>query len=309
MRRPFHPLFWTLAQIGSRIRAHPPNGVEDPPLHLPPLETVWAPTRHGDVRVVVQRPALATPLPPDGALPPVVVHLHGGGFVNRHPEQDRHVARHLAARSGAVVLLPDYSTAPAVRYPRAEQEAADLVRWVVDAGPRYGWDGRRLVLSGVSAGAKLAINACQELSAAGRPKPVALMLVVPVTDVVHHDRTSGIRRPVIGPFFQRFVGWAYFPDIDRRHEVLASPRFDPGLVAALPPTLVLTAEHDTLAPEAAELVEALRADGVDVAAHEYPGLDHGFLSMRPVDVVRDALRRMSDFLATRLEPSTSGPGQ
>ena len=150
-RRPFHPLFWMLAQIGSRIRSHPPKGLEEPPLRLPRLETIWVPTRHGDVRVAVQRPSIERPLPADGALPPVVVHLHGGGFVNRNPEQDRHIARHLAARLGVVVLLPDYSTAPKARYPRAEDETADLVRWVTGAGAHYGWDGGRLVVSGVSA--------------------------------------------------------------------------------------------------------------------------------------------------------------
>ncbi len=312
MRRPFHPLFWILAQLGSRIRAHAPRGTEDPTRQLPPLETMWVPTRHGDLRTVLQRPAV-----PDrtGGRPPVVVHLHGGGFVNRHPEQDRHIARHLADELGAIVLLPDYSTAPRAVYPRAEEEVFDLVGWVM-TDQRYGWDGGRIALSGVSAGAKLAINACQQLHAAGLARPSALVLVVPVTDVVDNARTSAIRRPVIGPFFQRFVGWAYFPEIARRAETLASPRFDPTLAQALPATLVLTAEYDTLAPEADELVGVLRAAGVDVTHHEYPGADHGFVATKPVETIRDVLRRMADFLGPRLasppiaggmpEPGTPG---
>ena len=241
-RRSFHPLFWTLAQVGSRVRADPPGGIEDPVLELPDLRTISVNTRHGDLRVLVQYPpATAAPAATStahGSHPhsaaPVIVHLHGGGFVNRHPEQDRHIARHLAAQLGAVVLLPDYSTAPAAQYPQAEEETYDLVRWVRTGGRRHGWDGERLVLSGVSAGAKLALNACQQLRTAAQPAPLALMLVVPVTDLVRTDRTSSARRPAISPLVQRFVGWAYIPDIARRSEPLASPRLDPALGAAAP---------------------------------------------------------------------------
>jgi len=309
-RRTFNPLFWTLAQIGSRARSSAPATVEDPPLQLPELQAVSLPTRHGDVRVLVQRPApsqasaparttSSTPVAAPAAAP-VVVHLHGGGFVNRDPAQDRHIARHLAAHLGAVVLMPDYDTAPRARYPVAEEEVLDIVRWVTATGPSHGWDGGRLVLSGVSAGAKLAINACQQLHAAGETPPLALVLVVPVTDVVRTDRTSQIRRPAINARVQRFVAWAYFPDVRRRREALASPRLDPALAAAMPPTLVLTGEHDTLATEGAELVGVLRAGGVTVEHQQYPDADHGFIADEPVATVRDALRTMVSFLRPEL---------
>lgn len=307
-RRSFAPLFWTLTQLGSRVRAHPPGGVEEEALDVPALRTISVPTRHGDLRVLVQYPGASVTPPADPSdrtgprrAAPVIVHLHGGGFVNRHPEQDRHIARHLAARLGAVVLLPDYSTAPAARYPQAEEETYDLVRWVRTAGRRHGWDGGRLVVSGVSAGAKLTVNACQQLRAAAEPAPVAVMLVVPVVDLVRTDRTSSVRRPAISPFVQRFVGWAYLPDAARRSEPLASPRFDRALGAAVPTALVLTAAHDTLAAEGAALVDTLRAAGVDVTHHEYAGTDHGFIAQKPVSTIRDALGRMVDFLRPLLD--------
>lgn len=296
-RRTFQPLFWTLAQVGSRLRSRPPRGVEGPPLHLPEPETTSVPTRHGSIRALLQRPA-ADSAPPGPA--PVVVHLHGGGFVNRNPAQDLHIARHLAAHLHAVVVLPDYDTAPKVRYPVAEQQTHDVVRWVTRTGLEHGWDGTRVALSGVSAGAKLAIGACQQLRAAGEPGPRALALVVPVTDVVRTDRTSAVPRPAISPRVQRFVAWAYFPDVDRRREALASPRLDPALAGALPPTLVLTGEHDTLAPEGAELAALLRAGGVEVVHHQYPGADHDFIATEPLATVRDALARVVAFLGPHL---------
>jgi acetyl esterase len=226
---------------------------------------------------------------------PVVIHLHGGGFVNRYPEQDLHIARALAADLGATVLLPDYDTAPRVRYPVAEEEMFDIARWV-QASSDQGWDVEQLMLSGVSAGAKLAINICQQLHAAHLPLPQAVALVVPVTDMLRTDRTSPIRRPAISPTVLRFSGWAYFPDTARRGEPLASPRLDDMLADCMPPTLILTGEHDSLAADGAELAETLRQAGTLVVHHEFAGADHGFIAGRDVSTIRAALGHMTSFL-------------
>lgn len=293
VHRPLSPLFWALAQIGSRVRAVSPRGLPDTSMPLPAPTHLQIPTRHGFVRAVVQRPAVDSPESP------VVMQLHGGGFVNRYPEQDLHIARVMADRLGAVVVLPDYGTGPREQYPVAEEEAFDIARWL-QAETEAGWSGRRLLLSGVSAGAKLAINICQQLHEASLPAPVAVALVVPVTDVIRTDRTSGIRRPAISPFVQRFVGWAYFPDVARRQEPLASPSRDSALSEAMPPTLVLTGGDDTLAPEGAELATCLRNGGVHTEYHVFVGSDHNFIAGRDREVILEAIARITDFFAMHL---------
>ena len=293
VRRPVSPPFWALAQLGSRIRARSPRGLPAPSAPLPAPSEVRIPTRHGFVRTVVQHPSTSRP---DA---PVVMHLHGGGFVNRYPEQDLHIARAMADRLGAVVVMPDYDTGPRAHYPIAEEEAFDIARWV-QAQTDAGWSGDQLLLSGVSAGAKLSINVCQQLHAASLPAPVANALVVPVMDVIRTDRTSGIRRPAISPFVQRFVGWAYFPDVPRRQEPLASPSRDSALPDATPPTLVLTGGDDTLAPEGAELVARLRAGGVHTEHHVFIGADHGFIAGRDRAVIVESLNRLTEFFTTQL---------
>ncbi|GAA2003274.1 alpha/beta hydrolase [Nakamurella flavida] len=293
-RRPVRPVFWVLAQVGSRVRVKAPAALRPGPA-APPPETIRIPTRHGALRALVHRPAGA------GRATPVVVHLHGGGFVNRYPEQDSHIAGHLVTELGVTVVLPDYDTAPRVRYPVAEEEVFDVVRWVQQAD---GWDGARLLLSGVSAGAKLAVNACQHLRDTGGPGALGVGLFVPVLDVTRTDRTSVIPRPAIGPFVQRFVGWSYFPEVARQREPLASPCRDPHLARAMPPTVILTGEQDTLAPEGAELARTLRAGGVHVVHREYPGVDHDFMATARVDTARAALAELAAFFAARLDAAT-----
>lgn len=300
-RRSCNPVFRLLAEVGSRVRYVPSIAAPLTRDVLPPETALGVATRHGAVRVVVVRPDPRVA----AAAPPVVVQLHGGGFLNRYPEQDRHIARFLATRLGAVVVLPDYSTAPGARYPVAEEQMLDVTRWVRDSSEIHGWSGERLLLSGISAGSKLAINVCQQLHAAGEERPVAVSLIVPVTDMSRTDRRSSTPRPVISPFVQRLVAWAYFPDVERRREPLAAPRYDAALPAAMPPTLIQTGRLDTLAPEGADLARALQQGGVEVAHREYERADHGFYSSGPLERVEHVLTEITTFFASHLH---AGPG-
>jgi acetyl esterase len=299
-RRTFNPLFWVLAQAGSRLRPTPPAALDLTTENLPEPSTVGIPTRHGELRALIFGPPTHG-ADETGSMPPVVMHMHGGGFINRHPEQDRHIARFLAENLHAVIVLPDYDTAPKVRYPVAEEEMFDVARWIQHSGQVHGWAGDRLLLSGVSAGAKLAINVCQQLHAAGEPRPLAVALTVPVTDMSRTDRTSSIPKPEISPIVQRAVAWSYFPDVERRREALAAPRFDEALADAMPPTLVQTGELDTLAPEGAELARALDDAGIEALYRQYPDADHSFYSSEPVEKVRDMLTEITSFFLSRLD--------
>jgi len=298
-RRTFNPAFWALSSFGSRVRFTPSIAKSLTTAVLPEESSLSIPTRHGSVRAVVIRP----PAPSTGqvdVLPPVIMQLHGGGFLNRYPEQDRHLARYLAANLGAIVVLPDYSTAPKVRYPVAEEEMYDVARWLQASGEAHGWDGAHLLLSGISAGSKLAINVCQQLHADGERLPLAVSLIVPVTDMSRTDRTSISPRPVISPFVQRMVSWAYFPDAERRREPLAAPRYDASLPDAMPPTLIQTGEFDTLAVEGKELAHTLHAGGVETTYRKYPQADHGFYSSKPVERVNAMLTEITSFFSAHL---------
>lgn len=298
-RRRFNPAFWVLANLGSRVRYTPPIARSLTTAELPQEASLTIPTRHGALRAVLVRPP-ASPSRAD-ARPPVVMQLHGGGFLNRYPEQDRYLARYLATGLGAAVVLPDYSTAPKARYPVAEEEVYDVARWLQASGAAHGWDGTRLLLSGISAGAKLAINVCQQIHRHSGARPLAVSLVVPVTDMSRTDRTSPLLRPAINPFVQRLVAWAYFPDAQRRREPLAAPRYDPHLADAMPPTLIQTGEYDTLAPEGAELARVLQAAGVRTVYRQYEQADHGFYSSKPVDRVARMLTEITTFFHAQLD--------
>jgi acetyl esterase len=258
---------------------------------------IRVPTRHGMVRCLIYRPPAGAPLPGGIAGPPPVhVQIHGGGFFGRYPEQDEHIATYLASEVGAVVVSVDYDVTPQVQYPVAEEQCYDVAAWVHANAASSGWDARRISVGGASAGGKLAINVCQLAHTAGVFRPCALVAAYAVADVTRTDRTSAKPSASISPALQRLVNATYFVDASRHHEPLASPLYDEHLAAALPPTLILTGEYDTLAPEMDRLAEMLAAAGVPVVHRQFAQTDHGFTHGPPVARAREAIELIGDHL-------------
>jgi acetyl esterase len=245
---------------------------------------VSVPTRHGRVRCFVYQP-------PGGSERPRPVHLqiHGGGFYGRYPAQDEHIATYIASETGAVVVTVDYDVAPQVQFPIAEEQCYDVAAWIHQTAAVNGWDPNRISVGGHSAGGKLAINVCQLAHAGKAFRPCALFAAYAVADVTRTDRTSAKRNASISPAIQRLTNDTYFADATRRREPIASPRFDPNLAAALPPTLIVTGEYDTLAPEMDQLAEMLAAAGVPVVHRQFANVDHGFTHSPPVEIARAAI--------------------
>jgi len=253
---------------------------------------IRVPTRHGPVRCLVYRP------PAGEGPPPVHIQIHGGGFYGRFPAQDEHIANYLAADAGAVVIGVDYDVAPQAQFPVAEEECYDVAVWVHETGAVNGWDAGRISVGGFSAGGKLAINVCQLAHASGALRLRALVAAFAVADITRADRTSVKRNASISPWVQYVVRETYFADASRRFEPLASPRYDPDLASALPATLILTGEYDTLAPEMDQLAETLRAAGVPVVHRRFAQTDHGFTHSPPVEAAREAIGLIGDHLRT-----------
>lgn len=272
--------------------------------------TVTVPTRHGDLRTLVYAPTDddVARQSAAGQRPPVHLITHGGAFIIRVPAQEDNVARYLASEIGAYVVIPDYDTAPHVRFPVAEEQSYDAYRWVCENAARMGWDGRRVSVGGASAGGKLALNVALLAIDDGYQRPVALSSEYGVTDMTLPDasRTSDKPRPVVGPGLMKLVRETYFAGADLS-EPLASPALHPRL-ADLPPTLILTAEFDTLRHDSDALARELSAMGVAVTHKQFPGVDHGFTHAKPVETAREAITILGLHLAAAYaSPGTERP--
>jgi acetyl esterase/lipase len=262
--------------------------------------TVTIPTRHAAMPALVFAPTdadVAAQLAA-GRRPPVHLLTHGGAFITRYPREEGNVARYLASEVGCYVVIPDYLAAPQVRHPVAEQQCYDAFRWVREHAGANGWDGERVSVGGPSAGGQLALGVALQAIEAGVPVPVAVSSEYGVADMTRTSaqRTSQKSNPMVGPALMDLVLDTYFADVDTSSP-LASPLLHPRL-AELPPTLVLTAEYDTLRTESNDLAARLAALGVAVTHKEFAGIDHGFTHRKPVAACREAITMIGDHLAT-----------
>jgi acetyl esterase len=251
-----------------------------------------------DVDAAGVRARLYVPDGADGA--PVVVYLHGGGWVLGGLETHDGLCRLLADRSGCAVLAVDYRLAPEHPYPAAFEDLERAVDWLRGTGAaHHGLDATRLAIAGDSAGGHLAAAGARRARDRGEPY-VYQVLACPVID-------PGMRYPDLDAYGldrdeMRFFWDAFAPPgrVDREHPDLAPLNADP---AGLPPALVITAEYDVLRDEGETYAAVLACAGVPTVAVRYPGLNHNFLRKlalfdaaplavaQAADAVRRALRR------------------
>jgi acetyl esterase/lipase len=108
------------------------------------------------------------------------------------------------------------------------------------------------------------------------------------------QRISAKKRPVVPPPLAKLVRNTYFVGADLT-DPLVSPAYYPRL-AEFPPTLIMTAEFDTLRHEMNDLAADMTAQGVQVTHKQFAGVDHGFTHAKPVEVARESLQMIGEHL-------------
>src|SRR4051795_7565869 len=127
------------------------DDVQAAPIDKLPVDERWitVPADVGDVPVRIVRPAGA-----EGALP-VILYMHGGGWVLGNAGTHDRLVRELAVGVGAAVVFVEYDRAPEARYPVAIEQAYATARWITHEGQAEGLDASRLAIAGDSVGGNM----------------------------------------------------------------------------------------------------------------------------------------------------------
>jgi acetyl esterase/lipase len=83
---------------------------------------------------------------------PIIVSLHGGGFIRGDKRERANVGLRLA-REGFVVVVPSYRLGPTHQWPAGAEDVKLVLEWLALRAAAYGGDVRRVFVSGESAGA------------------------------------------------------------------------------------------------------------------------------------------------------------
>lgn len=261
----------------------------------------------GPVPVVVYRPDRR------GALP-VLVYLHGGGWVLGDTALVDPVCRALANRAGCLVVSPDYRLAPEHPYPVAAEECFAVIGWVARQAATIGADATRIAVGGDSAGANLAAAVALMSRDRGGPPLALQLLVCPALDhspgyPSYSENGEGY---VLTSASMRWFWQQYLGDTAGCPAAYAAPMLAADL-SGVAPAVIYTAEFDILRDEGEAYGDRLRAAGVPVEIRRYDGLTHGFFWMAGVvPAARDSLTDAGNALHRAFQPvdaAASGPSR
>jgi acetyl esterase len=254
----------------------------------------------GDVRVRIVRPIDAP-----GVLP-VVVYMHGGGWILGNAATHDRLVRELAAGSRAALLFVEYPNAPEAHYPVAIEQGYATAQWVVREGAGHGLDAGRMAVAGESVGGNMAAALTLMAKERADVRFVQTSMYYPVTDAAMD--TASYDEFAEGYYLTRkAMEWfwdAYTTDPAQRAEITASPnQASIEQLRGLPPTLLLVDEADPLRDEGEAYAAKLRAADVAVTTVRYDGVVHDFMllnAMSEAHGTRAAIAQATAFLRAAL---------
>jgi acetyl esterase len=307
---PIKPVLEPAAQAFADATANPPYLFDlDPAVGRKTVDEVQSPEREvpgtKKTPLMTETGVSLTIFQPSGASGPlpVILYIHGAGWVFGNDHTHGRLARELALGTQAAVVFVNYSLSPEVRYPVANQEIYAAAQWIVANGAEHGLDPSRIAVAGDSVGGNMAIALTLTAKQRGDVSFAGQVLFYPVTDASfdtgsYHQFAEGyfLRRDGMQWFWDQ-----YTTDPDQRAEITASPlRATVDQLAGLPPALVITAEADVLRDEGESYAVKLRAAGVPVAAVRYGGIVHDFVmlnALRDTRAAEAAITQAVGFLA------------
>ncbi|AGH51660.1 MULTISPECIES: alpha/beta hydrolase [Sphingomonadales] len=209
---------------------------------------------------------------------PLIVYLHGGGWVMGDLDTHDSTCRLLARQAGAILVAVDYRLAPEHPFPAAVEDAVAALRHVPEAVAGLGIETAGLAVAGDSAGATLALVAA--LALRDEATPSALALFYPAGDMGR--RTASMDEFSSGyPLTSSTLRWfrdLYLDDVALAGDWRASPARHPDF-GALPPTLILSVGHDPLRDDTIALAGRLKREVRGSEHRHLPDQMHGFLTL------------------------------
>ena len=230
------------------------------------------------VRLRVYRPKSVAPPTP------VLVWLHGGGYVAGRPEINDLCCGQYVHKLGITAVSVDYRCAPEHPFPAGLDDSYSALKWVVSHSQELGVDAKRIAIGGESAGGGLAASLIQLAHDRQEIKPAFQLLVYPMLD----DRTvlrTDLDDSCSVTWNQKSnrFGWESYLGKkcgagDVPEYAVPARRED---VSGLPRVWIGVGTVDVFHDEDMAYAERLKGCGVECEIYEVPGAFHGFDEFAP----------------------------
>jgi acetyl esterase len=251
-----------------------------------------------DVAAAGGRPPLRVYQPDTSQPLPVIVFVHGGGWILGSLDSADETCRRIARYSGCAVVSVDYRLAPEHPHPAAVVDVGRVLDGLaVLAGPEN-LDVSRIALAGESSGAHIAMAAA---IARGRHPDSGIRGLLLACPPVDRTLTTASWESYGDEFIPRRsqMSWMwdlYLGDHDEFLDGAPDPAADD--LTGLPPAIVLVAEYDPLRDEGIAIARRMRDEGVAVEVIVASGQIHPVIGLAPfVDACDRYLKQAATTLA------------
>lgn len=223
-----------------------------------------------------------------------ILYIHGGGWVINSIDTSDESCRHLAEKTGRVVISVDYRLAPEYAFPVPLEDCEAAFRWVVAHAQQLHITPTHIAVAGDSAGANLATVLANRFS----DDIEAQILLYPVTDATMSTKSyeiyaeqHGLDAVVMKWFIEQYVEEA------ERKNPLVSPLY--AEVVHAPKAFIIVAENDVLKDEGILYAKKLAHVGTPVKLVEMEGLIHSYFTNNAIfaEEIDSTIAEITAFLA------------
>lgn len=234
----------------------------------------------GQVRVRVHNPSARS-------TKPAFIYLHGGGWTVFSIDSHDRLMREYAARADVVVMGVDYALAPEAKFPIAQQQIAQVVRWAREHSTELDIDRDRIALGGDSAGGNLAITTALRLRDEGEPNAVSALVLNYSAFDTYCSREALQRYGYAGYMLGAEEMVQFWNNYLRNAADASNPLICPifAEVRGLPPTFMVIPECDILTEQNWRMAEKLKGAAVNVQPSFYKGASHSFLEAMSISAI------------------------
>lgn len=234
---------------------------------------------------------------------PVILYIHGGGFVTESVESYNRVCWNLAKHTRHVVVSIDYPLAPEHKFPTQVEDCYAVAKAIYQDRSILNAEPKQITVMGDSAGGNITAALCQMARDRQEFMPPGQILIYPCVNndyslegafpsVLENGRDYLLTRQNMADYLDFYQS---------SKEDRENPYFAPLLAedfSGLPRTLIVTGELDPLRDEGEAYGEKLREAGVPVTMHRIKEGIHGFFLLEPVyPAVKETYEYIMEFLA------------
>lgn len=233
---------------------------------------------------------------------PVVVYFHGGGWILNSFSTHKRLLSDIALKAEVAVVFVEYSRAPEVKYPIANEEGYATLLWLEKEGKKNKLDSSNIIVCGDSVGGNMATVVAMMAKNKKSPNLLAQILLYPVTNA--NFNTQSYEKFSKGHYLSRdAMIWfwnSYAPQMELRNLPTVSPlKATKEELKGLPRALIITAENDVLRDEGESYAKKLREANVPVISTRYGGTIHDFIvlnALKETEASKAALNQICTFL-------------